>query len=641
MKIQFNGYSVFYNSPNGGYNDARSNFKGDSNDWRTKWAYSPQKYEEFINNQDYDRAIKYLSMFKFDDIDKQKQLNNQIDELKRVGRIKSSMYNAIQDPNTLLNVKFADALDGSGKFAGLISDVNKLQPFSYNNAMPNFLEPGSGTMRTEPNGNVVDKFVTSMNRLASSADMKNVASRLSITFAPKVKKAFGLDWLDWADPDNANNIDNFIDRLGISYEDLQQHGVKIETEGGDRLNGSTTLTFDKSNPYAVKLLLALDASDSIVDSESMKPWGNTPVSIKGYDMNGKLIDTDYNNGIDLQTIRYMQSLANNAKQARNEALHIGDTGVRSYSSTVGPVINDELEQLKAMHDAGYIDDKEFNAQYNLVGADMFNRIRRIGPSNYRMYSNRYSDTGTDDLVEVNNEDRTKLQSYITSVLREKPKSVVFHSMVSDGEFGVLITIDAEDPSSDKSVDSKVDNRANTKETKIFIPGFMSEEVQAKINENTSTKAVNEINSMQDYGYAYDLEDGKSIKYNGDGTFNVKDSRGVIIDKVDNVTAEKYVNKAMIVKESVDNLIYQHMNSNGEIIDKQGYEQMARLIALNAANELYPELDMVGIDKTDYSESNIFDKHKYNINNTQYEMWKKLSEVFDIYDLVMEELTKYK
>ena len=239
------------------------------------------------------------------------------------------------------------------------------------------------------------------------------------------------------------------------------------------------------------------------------------------------------------------------------------------------------------------------------------------------------------------EQRAEAQAAITAALRN-PKSVTAQAMVSDGEYGVLITIDAEDADGkDLDKNSTLSDMAKTREFKVFLPGFMSKEVQEKLDANTSTRAINEVNSMQDYGYAYELENGNLLKYNGDGTFNLSDSKGNKIDNISKDKAERYINKAMIINTSTEALIYQHMNNDGEIIDKEGYEKTARLIALNAANELYPDLDIIGDPRSkEYQESDIFDKHKYTRENTQYQMWEKLSDMYDIYEHILAELLKY-
>lgn len=631
MIINFDNYKYInrYSSDKGEYNGRTSNKLADK--WRGDWAYNPDKFQGFLNEGDYGGAVNYLSNFHFDDIDKQRKLNTQIEELKRIGRINNAIYNSIKDPEVLEQVKFADALE-RGNFSKLVTNSNKLSAFNK-----------IFSWRNEPDGNIADKFVTWFNRLGSDSSMEEskIARSLSVTFDPKVQKnIFG--WDSFA-KDNTNTFDKFLENLGVNVNDLQAAGVKINIDQNDSVNGKTTITFDKTNPYAIKMLLALDSGAGGTNYEGDVNSILHHVQIKGYNGKGEEITTNgYGDYDSLDVLYFMQNIAKDAMKAKSNVLDGSNGEIKYYTSTVGPVMNDELEELKALHNAGYIDDKQYAAQSQLAGAKLFNAFRGLGSSNQRMYSNGWNEDATDmRLNELNNEQRAEAQAAITAALRN-PKSVTAQAMVSDGEYGVLITIDAEDADGkDLDKNSTLSDMAKTREFKVFLPGFMSKEVQEKLDANTSTRAINEVNSMQDYGYAYELENGNLLKYNGDGTFNLSDSKGNKIDNISKDKAERYINKSMIVNTSTEALIYQHMNADGEIVDKEGYEKTARLIALNAANELYPDLDMIGDPRSkEYQESDIFDKHKYTRENTQYQMWEKLSDMYDIYEHILAELLKY-
>lgn len=628
MIINFGTYK--YNNP---YSKDKNEYNstGTGTPALNKFAYNPTTFQEFVSAGDYEGAVNYLNKFRFDDIDKQRQLNAQIKELERVGRINNAIYNSITDPQVLESVKFADALE-HGNFSKLVTNTNKLAPFDKVFAW-----------RNVPDGNISDKFVTWFNRLGSDSSMEEdkIARSLSVTFEPPVQKRFGIDFIK---KDNTNTFDKFIKNLGITTQELQNSGVQINVENNDITNGKTTITFDKTNPYAIKMIMALDSGAGGLHGDGNADSILHAIKIKGYNNKGQEITTNgFGDADSMDVLAIMHDIVKEARDTKSRVLGLENDGsVKYYTSTVGPVMNDELEQLKALHDAGYIDDKQFASQSQLAGNEIFNALRGLGSSNQRMYSNGFNKEPTDmRLEELDNEQRAIAQQAITAALRS-PKSITTQAMVSDGEYGVLISIDAAAAAnSDLNDDSTLGDLAKTRQFKIFLPGFMSQQVQAKLDANTSTRAINEINSMQDYGYAYDLQDGTRLKYNGDGTFMVTNADGVNLDKISKDKAQQYINKSMIIEDSIDALKYEHMNAKGEIIDRAGYEQTARIIAMNAANELYPDLPLVGDAKSkEYNEKEIFDNHKYNITNTQYEMWKKLSEVYDIYERILAELTKY-
>ena len=175
------------------------------------------------------------------------------------------------------------------------------------------------------------------------------------------------------------------------------------------------------------------------------------------------------------------------------------------------------------------------------------------------------------------------------------------------------------------------NEVKRRRRQVFIPGFMSELAQEKINRNTSSRAVQEINSMQDYGYSFKTTDGQEIYSSMDGRFWCN---GQEIDKNEATTA---INKSMIIEDAVNNLKYQFINKEGTMYNEVGYENMARAIAVKAANELHPEVsfgDSVTI-------KDIFNKKgagatvadKY-ASKMQYQLYYKYQDVFDIYDKIM-------
>ena len=137
--------------------------------------------------------------------------------------------------------------------------------------------------------------------------------------------------------------------------------------------------------------------------------------------------------------------------------------------------------------------------------------------------------------------------------------------------------------------------------------------------------------MQDYGYGFKTTDGREIYSSIDGRFWC-DGQEISKDE-----ATKAINKTMIIEDATNNLKYQFTNKEGTMYDTDGYENMARAIAVKAANELHPEIPFG--DKVTVKD--IFDKKgagptvadEY-ASKMQYQLYDKYQDVFDIYDKIM-------
>ena len=64
-----------------------------------------------------------------------------------------------------------------------------------------------------------------------------------------------------------------------------------------------------------------------------------------------------------------------------------DLTYKDYSSSIGPMISDELSSLKAMLNSGQIDETQYNRQAKAIAPHIFSAINTLGSSNYEMYTN--------------------------------------------------------------------------------------------------------------------------------------------------------------------------------------------------------------------------------------------------------------
>lgn len=587
MKISFGNYS---------YYDPTKKSVIPQGDGTNKYKFNNGLFQQLIANRQYQDAADYAAKYHFDDPVTQRAHENDILNLRREGRKIAAVYGRIDNDDKLNKISFLDNVFVDGGLEQ-ISD----NPYAKQFAL--FKRQLGSTHKHYPIGyaNKIDKEATA----------------ISFTFAPEKQKLFGIDWL--AKDNTTKSIEAFYANSGLNEAALKSAGVEITHK-----DGFTTIKFDKSNALANKIIYNAIPSTSGADIGGGSDYN---IKLKGYTADGKEIkDSSSLSRLYWTEIRNMIS---DADETKTEAFNTLDMTEKDYSSTVGPYLDDNLEQLNQMRATGQITREDYNQQRKLVGSIVDQAIRSLGTGNYEIFSNAYNDKATDEtLIPLDNDQRSEL---IQSITAADPEKVHFNAMISNGQIGTLVTVDADEVDKKDINDEDTRNKVKRRTRHVFIPGFMSELAQEKINRNTSSRAIQEINSMQDYGYSFKTTDGQEIYSSIDGRF-WRDGQEIAKDD-----AIKAINKTMIVEDATANLKYQFTNKEGTMYDTDGYENMARAISVRAANELNPEVSFG--DKVTVQD--IFDKKgagatvadKY-ASKMQYQLYDKYQDVFDIYDKIM-------
>lgn len=586
MKISFGNYS---------YYDPTKKSVVPQGDGANKYKFDNSLFQQLIANRQYQDAADYAAKYHFDDPATQRAHENDILNLRREGRKIAAVYGRIDD-DKLNKISFLDNVFVDGGLEQ-ISDNPYAEKFAI------FKKHLGSTHEQLPIG--------------TTGKIDKEATAISFTFAPEKQKLFGIDWL--AKDNTKKSVEAFYANSGLNEAALKSAGVEITHK-----DGFTTIKFDKSNPLANKIIYNAIPSVSGGDIGGNSDYN---IKLKGYTADGKEIKDS--SSLTKLAWNKIHDMIDDAEDAKIEAFNALDMTEKDYSSTVGPSLDDNLEQLNQLLATGQITQQEYNQQRKIVGSILNQAIRSLGSGNYEMLSNAYNDESTDEtLVSLSNEQRSEM---IQSITAANPKSLHFNAMVSNGQIGTLVTIDADEVDNKNINDEDTRNQVKRRRRQVFIPGFMSELAQEKINRNTSSRAVQEINSMQDYGYSFKTTDGQEIYSSIDGKFWCD---GQEIAKDD---AIKAINKTMIVEDATANLKYQFTNKEGTMYDTNGYENMARAISVKAANELNPEVSFG--DKVTVQD--IFNKKgagatvvdKY-ASTMQYQLYDKYQDVFDIYDKIM-------
>lgn len=571
--------------------------------------FDKQKFSKLIRNEQYEDAADYAETYYFDDPKLQERLDNAITNLRSKGRQVSAIYSRL-NPEDRAKVKFANNVFTDGGI-----DI--------------LLNSNDSSVRDYANG-----FVELKRKIGSKLEndllngkIEKEATQLNIRFAPEKQSLLGADWLA---PDNPVNIDNFYKMSGLTKQDLINAGVTVTNDNGD-----TYLQFSKSNPLANKILYYVSDVDAYYNGMGGF-FGIVMPVIKGLDNQGNLVAEHVSLPNNLNAANYI----NKAIDAKKGAYKRLDTNPEIYSSTIGPAISDELSSLQAAYRRGELTSSEFEREYKRVAGWMDDIISGLGVQNSQMYSNAYNDNASDmTLVEMDNTQREELMNLINA----KKDRMHLLSMISNGKIGTAIVIDPA-TTEKKDEEDDVESTYKTRRRIIFIPGLFEKQAQEKINRNTNLRAINETNNMIAWGYDYKTVGGDKIKAQN-GTFTINGNT------VNKETAIAQINKDMIKQEVSKGLKNKFKNSYGQIIDFDAFEQQARIAAIQAANEIMPNVPLTDLNGNPYTIDDIFGYRAFPnddalLNNSamtdlQYLQYDKLKEIMDVYNYIMKGTSNYR
>lgn len=611
MKINFGDYTWF-----GDLNDKRNityNAKDPTQKEFEDYQFKQDLFDQYISNRQYEDAANYANQFHFNDPRMQRAHLNDIANLRRNGRILASCYKKIHDTQTLNKVEFFDKVFVNGGLETLENNEYANKFIEAKRKLGSF----SGGITAETNNKGVNTYYKSQE-----------ATKLEVTFQPKVQKFLGIDWLA---KDNNKNIDNFYTQSGLNERALKAQGVEVINK-----DGRTTLRFDKSNPLANKIIYNLPRRERNGDTPIPQIGGNIDVSIVGLDSKNRRIK----NQNMFSNLTQIQDIIDSAKNTKEQYFKQNDLTEKQYSSTVAGNIDDNLAMLQEALKEGSITQQEFNKQYSINCGYIDSVLRNIGSGNYEMYSNKFNEETSDETLNpVDNEKRNELINAITATNKA---NVHLSSMISNGKIGTLVELDAAGLTSkqqEKLEGTNDDQLSNGRRIQIFIPGLFQEQAQEKINRNTSSQAVQEANSMQDYDYDYKTQDGKTLTYDGLG--------GYIYDgeQIDKDNAVKIINKDLIIQDAVNNLQFYYLNKDNKLIDKTNYENKARELAIKACNDIDPGVPLSYTDGTPLTEDEVFAHSKANPDDVyfgkiQYQVYDKLQNLYDVYNALMDAISYY-
>lgn len=566
--------------------------------------YDSDYFNSLLNNREYDKAVEYASQFTMTDE------NGNIDVIKQRAR-ESYLYDLEREGRKMNAI-----------FSNISTEDDKYATDFYLNVFSD-----GGLDKLDPNNKYGNKFAEYKNILGGKD-----ATKLAITFAPEKRKFLGIDWLA---VDNHNNIDAFYDRTGLTEDILREAGIDINPK-----DGYTTLTFDKSNKYANYILANIydvaSKNDSYFGKYDKSGPGEFDINLVGLDDNNKEIEyTNNGNIMTYQILNDMHNIINNTKNISEKFIKPLQID-KVYSSTVGGFIEDGLEELREQRDRGEIKQSEYKQLVEERYKDITSVLKSIGSGNYRIYTDMYNGTENETMQELGNQDKHWAIEEISSA-----EDFSLNTMISNGEIGTLVTIWGV-PEDKKNINMDDTSKESIKRPRhsFFIPGLFHDKAQAAINADSRTRADQELNEMQDWGYTIKLKDGGKLYHKGGNIFNYN-GKDIGIDQ-----ARTIVNKDFIIEDAMKTIKYQFTDANGNI-NEPLTKSFVKKVVYNAVNELYPNIPFKTIDFQDFGIEELFAMRSLGNNVEEiykslinYDVYNKMLEAYKMYGLIMDDINKY-
>ena len=560
---------------------------------------SKKIYNQFISDGDYVGAANYLSRAHFSDPVKQSLVNQAIKKLRTDGRrIQGMMSRA--DENQRKAFSFLNAVNSNGILPGLNNGTD-----------------ADGNKRASDN--IFSKDYAEAKRRLGSQGSKEAES-LSIKFGGQTEKRrlLGLDWLAKDYEYKTDAFEDMLRRSRLSKDALIRSGAKVKIKDGQYI-----LDISKRNHLFNKVYNAL---------LSTKGYDNNyRFQVAGIDAKGKLIgvsDLDKNlinrrSRTDITDTDgyYINPTGNNNFEMPNNIVVVANKAIRpvkdndingsklsTVSSMILPFNSARRKQISDALNTGRLNTELANALVKENGNAILNGLMNADFTQYEMYVT--DEENTDDHTTVRHSvDTSNEKANIQDLLRAAIASGKFdpETQVSLGmqgnQTGYVITIPTKMDNDTETGNRVEDIKQNSRQ--IFIPDFMNGEAEKLFSQNSQTRAMKELASMEMYNYPVDIpQDGRLNVYNDPSTGKAVYQMEYDSGRVQPLTREdalRKVNKMLIVEDGIDLANKQFYDEDGNLrkglknkdgsLNAQFQQDLNRQVdtyVTSAMSELYPQ-----------------------------------------------------
>lgn len=560
---------------------------------------SKKIYNQFISDGDYVGAANYLSRAHFSDPVKQSLVNQAIKKLRTDGRrIQGMMSKA--DENQRKAFSFLNAVNSNGILPGLNNGID-----------------ADGNRRASDN--IFSKDYAEAKRRLGSQGSKEAES-LSIKFGGQTEKRrlLGLDWLAKDYEYKTDAFEDMLRRSRLSKNALIKSGAKVKIKDGQYI-----LDISKRNPLFNKVYNAL---------LSTKGYDNKyRFQVAGIDAKGKLIgigdsDKDYINWRSRTDITdtdgyYINPTGNNNFEMPNNIIAVANKAIRpvkdydingsklsTVSSMILPFNSARRKQISDALNTGGLNTELANALVKENSDAILNGLMNADFTQYEMYvtdeENPDDHTTVRHIVDSSNE-KANIQDLVRAAIASgkfDPETQVSLGMQGN-QTGYVITIPTKMDNDTETGNRVEDIKQNSRQ--IFIPDFMNGEAEKVFSQNSQTRAMKELASMEMYNYPVDIpQDGRLNVYNDPSTGKAVYQMEYDSGRIQPLTREdalRKVNKMLIVEDGIDLANKQFYDEDGNLrkglrnkdgsLNTQFQQDLIRQVntyVTSAMSELYPQ-----------------------------------------------------
>lgn len=560
---------------------------------------SKKIYNQFISDGDYVGAANYLSRAHFSDPVKQSLVNQAIKKLRTDGRrIQGMMSRA--DENQRKAFSFLNAVNSNGILPGLNNGTD-----------------ADGNKRASDN--IFSKDYAEAKRRLGSQGSKEAES-LSIKFGGQTEKrrTLGLDWLAKDYEYKTDAFEDMLRRSRLSKDALIKSGAKVKIKDGQYI-----LDISKRNHLFNKVYNALLSTKGYDNNYRFQVAG---IDAKGKligisDLDKNLINTRSKTDITDTDGYYINPTGNNNFEMPNNIVAVANKAIRpvkdndingsklsTVSSMILPFNSARRKQISDALNTGRLNTELANALVKENGNAILNGLMNADFTQYEMYvtdeENPDDHTTVRHSVDTSNE-KANIQDLLRAAIASgkfDPETQVSLGMQGN-QTGYVITIPTKIDKDTETGNRVEDIKQNSRQ--IFIPDFMNGEAEKLFSQNSQTRAMKELASMEMYNYPVDIpQDGRLNVYNDPSTGKAVYQMEYDSGRVQPLTREdalRKVNKMLIVEDGIDLANKQFYDEDGNLrkglknkdgsLNAQFQQDLNRQVdnyVTSAMSELYPQ-----------------------------------------------------
>ena len=560
---------------------------------------SKKIYNQFISDGDYVGAANYLSRAHFSDPVKQSLVNQAIKKLRTDGRrIQGMMSRA--DENQRKAFSFLNAVNSNGILPGLNNGTD-----------------ADGNRRGSDN-TFSKNYAEAKRRLGSQGSKE--AESLSIKFGRQTEKRrlLGLDFLAKDYKYKTNAFEDMLRRSRLSKDALIKSGAKVKIKDGqyildiskrnhlfNKVYNALLSTKGYDNNYRFQVA-GIDAKGKLIGVSNLdKNWINRRSRTDITDTDGYYINPTGNNNFEMP---------NNIVAVANKAIRpvkdndINGSKLSTVSSMILPFNSARRKQISDALNTGRLNSDLASALVKENNEAILNGLMNADFTQYEMYvtdeENPDDHTTVRHSVDTSNE-KANIQDLLRAAIASgkfDPETQVSLGMQGN-QTGYVITIPTKMDNDTETGNRVEDIKQNSRQ--IFIPDFMNGEAEKLFSQNSQTRAMKELASMEMYNYPVDIpQDGRLNVYNDPSTGKAVYQMEYDSGRVQPLTREdalRKVNKMLIVEDGIDLANKQFYDEDGNLrkglknkdgsLNAQFQQDLNRQVdayVTSAMSELYPQ-----------------------------------------------------